>query len=91
MPSKRVLDSHIEWQADCHHLCQAERPQFGFAEIGQTERRVAVGVELGPKPDAYVAGEALHAFDSVGWRPRDARKIQSTSVGAAPASSFMTT
>ncbi|MBB4373500.1 hypothetical protein GGD63_006323 [Bradyrhizobium sp. cir1] len=54
MPSKEkiALDSHAERRTDGHHLCQTERPPFGFTQISQAEQCVAVGIELGRKPDS---------------------------------------
>src|SRR3546814_5951764 len=47
-----ALDAHAERQAQGRHFRQAERSQFGLAEIGVTEQGVAVLVEFGRQPGA---------------------------------------
>src|SRR3546814_8452821 len=47
-----ALDAHAERQAQGRHFRQAERSQFGLAEIGETEQCVAVLVEFGRQPGA---------------------------------------
>src|SRR3546814_1834299 len=47
-----ALDAHAERQAQGRHFRQAERSQFGLAEIGETEQGVAVLVEFGRQPGA---------------------------------------
>src|SRR3546814_15521527 len=43
-------EAHAERQAQGRHFRQAERSQFGLAEIGETEQGVAVLVEFGRQP-----------------------------------------
>src|SRR5579884_2465542 len=48
-----ALDPHAEGQDNRSEFLDRETAQFRMAEIGEAEERVAIGVQLGRKPDAF--------------------------------------
>src|SRR3546814_12342555 len=67
-----ALDAHAERQAQGRHFRQAERSQFGLAEIGETEQGVAVLVEFGRQPgrsEERRVGKGLCSTFQSGWVP----------------------